>query len=87
MGRGWDSQLRKDAGTRSRFALMVVWMFMFVSLIFVFADRDCCPWSGKCHGHQASRTGAGLPNHNSPEPAFSLPLLRCERRHRSVMFA
>jgi len=36
MGRGADSQLRKEAGTRSTFELMVVWMFMLVSLNFSF---------------------------------------------------
>jgi len=40
MGRGWDSQLRKEAGTRSRFELMVVWKFMFVTLIFVFCPTE-----------------------------------------------
>jgi hypothetical protein len=37
MGRGTESHLRSSAGTRSSVDVLVVWMFMAVSLIFVFA--------------------------------------------------
>jgi len=50
MGRGLDSQFRKEAGTRSRFALMVVWMFMLVSLFFVFARPGPLPVLGESRG-------------------------------------
>jgi len=67
MGRGWDSQLRKEAGTRSRFELMVVWTFMFVSLIFVFCPTETVARRGNCHARYASRTAAQTPNHNWAE--------------------
>jgi hypothetical protein len=37
MGRGTESHLRSSAGTRSSVDVLVVWMFISVSLIFVFA--------------------------------------------------
>jgi len=39
MGRGTESHLRSSAGNRSSVDVMVVWMFMTVSLIFVFATE------------------------------------------------